>query len=353
MTAPQFFPKPQPLSLAALCAATGATLPEGDHTGKSFASVAPLDRASPHEISFLENPKYLDALRATRAGACLVSPRYADKVPPGTLPLVVPEPYVAFAKVLALLYPQALVPQLSAPQQGRASSFVHPDARLEDGVMLDPGVVIGAGAEVGSGTHIGAHAVIGAEVRIGRDCSIGAHTTLSHALIGNHVIIHPGTRIGQDGFGFAMGPRGHLKVPQVGRVIIQDHVEIGANTTIDRGAIRDTVIGEGAKIDNLVQIAHNVVIGRHAVIVAQTGVSGSTEIGDFAALGGQAGITGHLTIGAGAQIAAQSGVMTDVPARERWGGSPARPMREWFRTLLGVEQLLKQKAEGLKTRETE
>ncbi|MBV1705617.1 MAG: UDP-3-O-(3-hydroxymyristoyl)glucosamine N-acyltransferase [Hyphomicrobiales bacterium] len=353
MAGPHFFPAPAPLRLDDICAATGARLPDGDHAGLTFAAVAPLDRAGPHDISFLENPKYIDALRASRAGACLVAPRYADKVPPTTLALVVAEPYVAFARVLALLYPQAMRPATLLPQEGRAASFIHAEARLEDGVVLDPCVVIGAGAEIGAGTHIGAHAVIGAGVRIGRDCSIGAHTTLSHALVGNNVIIHPGTRIGQDGFGFAMGPGGHLKVPQVGRVIIQDHVEIGANSTIDRGAIRDTVIGEGAKIDNLVQIAHNVVIGRHAVIVAQSGISGSTEIGDFAALGGQAGITGHLRIGAGAQIAAQSGVMTDVPARERWGGSPARPMREWFRTLLGIEQLLKQKADESKGKEPE
>ncbi len=353
MAEPQFFKTPTPLFVADICAATGATLPGGDHAALSFGGVAPLDRARAHELSFLENPKYLDALRATKAGACFVAPRYADKVPAGTLALVVPEPYIAFAKLLSLLYPEALRPVALLPGEGREACFIHPDARLEDGVTLDPGVVIGAGAEIGAGTHIGPHGVIGAQVRIGRNCSIGAHVTLSHALLGDHVIIHPGARIGQDGFGFAMGPQGHLKVPQVGRVIIQDRVEIGANTTIDRGAIRDTVIGEGAKIDNLVQIAHNVVIGRHAVIVAQVGISGSTEIGDFAALGGQAGITGHLRIGAGAQIAAQSGVMGDVPPRERWGGSPARPMREWFRTLLGIEQLIKQKADGSKNKDAE
>jgi UDP-3-O-[3-hydroxymyristoyl] glucosamine N-acyltransferase len=153
------------------------------------------------------------------------------------------------------------------------------------------------------------------------------------------VIIHPGVHIGQDGFGFALGPRGHLKVPQVGRVIIQDDVEIGAGTTIDRGANRDTIIGEGTKIDNLVQIAHNVVIGRHCVLVAQAGVSGSTVIGDFAALGGQAGLTGHLTIGPGAQIAAQSGVMRDVPAGEKWGGAPASPMRDYLRQVAALRKL--------------
>ena len=218
---------------------------------------------------------------------------------------------------------------------------MHPLARLEAGVTVDPGAVIGPHAEIGSGTMVGASAVIGPHVRIGRDCAIGAHASLSHALVGNRVIIHPGARIGQDGFGFAMSARGHLKVPQVGRVIIQDDVEIGANSTVDRGANRDTIIGEGSKIDNLVQIGHNVRIGRHCVIVAQVGISGSTDIGDFAVIGGQAGITGHLTIGSGAQVAAQSGVMNNVPPGARWGGSPAKDIREWFKTIAGVERLLK------------
>ena len=169
---------------------------------------------------------------------------------------------------------------------------------------------------------IGPHAVIGPQVRIGRDGAIGATTTIAAALIGDRVIIHPGAHVRQDGFGFALGRHGHLKVPQVGRVIIQDDVEIGAGVTIDRGANRDTVVGEGAKIDNLVQIGHNVVIGRHAVLVSQSGVSGSSVIGDFAALGGRAGIAGQLKIGPGAQVAAAAGMMTDIPAGERSAGAP-------------------------------
>jgi UDP-3-O-[3-hydroxymyristoyl] glucosamine N-acyltransferase len=197
--------------------------------------------------------------------------------------------------------------------------------------VVEPGAVIGPRAQIGAGTLIGANAVIGPDVCIGRDCSVGPGASVLCALVGNRVVLHAGVRIGQDGFGFAMGPGGHLKVPQIGRVIIQDDVEIGANTTIDRGALRDTFIGEGTKIDNLVQIAHNVVIGRHCVIVSQVGISGSTQIADYVAIGGQAGLTGHLKIGLGAQIGAQAGVMSDIPAGERWWGTPARPMADAMR----------------------
>jgi UDP-3-O-[3-hydroxymyristoyl] glucosamine N-acyltransferase len=220
---------------------------------------------------------------------------------------------------------------------------VHSTARLESGVTVDPGAVIGPRAEIGAGTVIGPTAVIGPDVRIGRDARIGAGATITHALIGDRVVIHPGCRIGQDGFGYQMGGRGHGKVPQVGRVIIQDDVEIGAGTTIDRGAMRDTVIGEGTKIDNLVQIGHNVSVGRHCIIVAQSGLSGSVTLEDWVMLGGQVGIADHLTIGEGAQIGAASGVMHDVPAGARWIGTPAKPAREQFREFAAVTRLARQR----------
>ncbi|MBV8104569.1 MAG: UDP-3-O-(3-hydroxymyristoyl)glucosamine N-acyltransferase [Hyphomicrobiales bacterium] len=336
----RFFPSCAAPSLAEVASWCGAALASEADASRIISDVAALDQAGPGDLTFLDNSKYLDAFRSTRAAAALVAPRHAESAPAGCVALLTREPYRAMAMVMAKLYPGAVKPGSVFHDTGVSpAAFVHPSARLEAGVVVEPGAVIGRGAEIGGGTTIGPHAVIGPEVRIGRDGAVGASTTIVAALIGDRVIIHPGAHIGQDGFGFALGPRGHLKVPQIGRVIIQDDVEIGAGVTIDRGANRDTVIGEGTKIDNLVQIGHNVLIGRHAVLVSQSGVSGSSAIGDFAALGGQAGIAGHLKIGAGAQVAAAAGVMTDIPAGERWGGAPAKPIREFFREVAAVKQL--------------
>lgn len=340
MADPVFHTPQPPLRLGEIAALTGLALPAGADPGRAMTGAAPLELAGPDDVAYMDNAKYGEALAATWAGLCLVSRRYAAKVPPGTIALVAAQPARSFAQVLARFYPDALRPGSTFGQSGVApGSHVHPAARLEPGVTVDPGAVVGPGAEIGAGTVIGAQAVVGANVRIGRNCSIGPGVVLTHALVGNHVILHPGVKVGQDGFGYAMGPGGHLKVPQVGRVIIQDHVEVGANTTIDRGGLRDTVIGEGTKIDNLVQIAHNVVIGRHCVIVSQVGISGSTTLDDFVVLGGQVGVVGHVRIGAGSQIAGSSNVNKDVPAGVRWGGTPAKPVREWFREMTTLKAL--------------
>lgn len=340
MSDPVFFRRAASLTIAEIVDITGAKpLHEADLSAR-IESLAPLDHGVPGALVFLDNPKYAHQLRTTRATACLVTQRYSENVPHGTITLVTPEPYAACAKISARMFPDAMRPGSLFGGTGISpGAYIHPEARLEPGVTVDPGAVIGPRAEIGEGTCIGPNAVIGPDVRIGRNCSIGPQSTVLYALVGDRVILHPGVRIGQDGFGFAMSPRGHLKVPQIGRVIIQNDVEIGANTTIDRGANRDTVIGEGTKIDNLVQIGHNVTIGRHCVIVSQVGISGSTDLGDFVAAGGQAGITGHLKIGMGAQIGAQSGVMTDIPAAGRWGGSPAQPMREYMRAVATLQKL--------------
>ncbi|WP_106753263.1 UDP-3-O-(3-hydroxymyristoyl)glucosamine N-acyltransferase [Pannonibacter carbonis] len=340
MADPVFFAPMPVLPLAELAEVCGAELQRGA-SDLTISCVAPLEDAREGALVFFDNTRYLDQLAATRATACIVAPKHAGKVPEGVALLVSKDPYRAWAKVLARLYPQAMAPLPAYGNDAGISprAVVHPEARLEDDVTIEPGAVVGAGAEIGSGSHVGPNAVIGQNVRIGRDCHIGANAVVQHALLGNRVILHPGVAIGQDGFGYAMGLGGHLKVPQIGRVIIQDDVEVGANTTIDRGANRDTVVGEGTRIDNQVQVGHNVNIGRHCIIVSQVGLSGSSTLADYVAIGGQSGVAGHVEIGMGAQIAAVSVVNDSVPAGGRYGGTPAKPVKQWFRELTALKKL--------------
>ncbi len=344
MNHPGFFDIAGPFTLAEIAAATGSEVQDAAAAGgRTLAGVQPLSEASPDYLSFFENRKYLPLLLETKAGGCLVSPQFADRVPAGTVALVTKTPYRAFAQALALFYPEAMRSKAAA---GNTDARISPSAVIEDGAEIEPGAVIGPEACIGRGTRIAAGAVIGYRVAIGRDCYIGACTSVVHALVGDRVILHAGVRIGQDGFGFAMGRDGHLKVPQVGRVIIQDDVEIGANSTVDRGALKDTIIGEGTKIDNLVQIGHNVVIGRHCVIVGQVGISGSTELGDFVVMGGQSGAVGHIKIGTGAQIAGGSHPKDDVPPGAVMAGTPARPFKQWAREVAAVSRLTRRGPDG-------
>jgi UDP-3-O-[3-hydroxymyristoyl] glucosamine N-acyltransferase len=341
MAQPNFFEQHAPMTLAAIATATGATLVDpgrGEHVIEGLAS---LDEAGPMHLAFFDNLKYIDQLTATHAGAVLVSPRFEARVPAHVAVLRAAQPFRAFVNLARDLHKDALRPQSWFGCEGISpQAIVDPTARLEDGVIIEPLAVIGAHVEIGAGTVVGAGAVIGAHVKIGRDCNVGPRTAIQCALIGNNVLIHPGCSIGQDGYGFIFfGPDGHLKVPQTGRVLIQNHVEIGAGTTIDRGSLRDTVIGEGTKVDNQVQIGHNVTIGRHCLLAAQIGLAGSLTIGDNVALGAKVGINNHLKIGDGAQVTAMSGVKDDIPPNGRWGGFFAKPTKQWFREIVAVERL--------------
>ncbi len=349
----EFF-RSSPKSVADIAALLSLDLGAGADQTRVMTGVSALDRAGPDDVTFLENTLYKDALLKTRAGVALVAAPFASYVPAATIALIVPHPHAAFAMVATALYPTAAQPGLIFGQSGiSAGASVHAEARLEPNVALDPGVVIGPGAEVGSGTTIAANSVIGPHVRIGRNCHIGSNVTILSALIGNDVIIHSGSSIGQDGFGFAIGRQGHTKVPQIGRVIIQDRVELGANVTIDRGGVRDTIIGEGSKLDNMVHIAHNVVMGRHCLIAGQVGIAGSSDIGDFVVMGGQVGITGHAKIGSGTQIAGGSAVISDLEAGSKVGGYPARPIKTWFREVAAMARLARQTRGGQRSDPTD
>jgi UDP-3-O-[3-hydroxymyristoyl] glucosamine N-acyltransferase len=349
MAQPTFFANPPPKTLAEIAALAGAHLADPSRAGQTIRGLASLDEAGPSHLTFFDNLKYADQLAATRAGACIVDKRFEADVPACVVVLRVAQPFRAFVQVARELHREALRPQSWFGVEGIApSAIIDPGAHLEDGVIVEPLVVIGANVEIGAGTIVGAGAVIGPGVKIGRDCNVGARTTIQCALIGNNVLIHSGCSIGQDGYGFLFGPEGHLKVPQIGRVLIQNNVEIGAGTTIDRGSQRDTVIGEGTKIDNQVQIGHNVTIGRHCLLAAQIGLAGSLTIGDNVALGAKVGINNHLTIGDGAQVTAMSAVKDDIPANGRWGGHFAKPTKQWFREIVAVERLVRDNAADLK-----
>jgi UDP-3-O-[3-hydroxymyristoyl] glucosamine N-acyltransferase len=337
MDHPGFFERAAPVRLDHLAQKVGAELAPDADPATIIHDVKGLADAGPGDVSFLDNRKFLPLLASSRASAFLVAPAFSTRIPKGAAALVMPQPYRGFALALQLFYPDAMWSRTTMAAAG--DPLVHPSARLEEDVTIEPGAVVGREAQIGRGTRIAAGAVIGYRVTIGRGAYVGPGASVLHALIGDRVILHSGVRVGQDGFGFAMGAKGHLKVPQIGRVIIQDDVEIGANTCIDRGALKDTVIGEGTKIDNLVQIGHNVVMGRHCVIVGQVGIAGSAELGDFVVMGGQSGLVGHIKVGSGAQIAGGSHAKDDVPAGARIGGTPAVPLAEWARQIATLKRL--------------
>jgi UDP-3-O-[3-hydroxymyristoyl] glucosamine N-acyltransferase len=330
----RFFPQPSGLSVREIAALTGAVPRQGTQLDCIVSGIATIERARPSDLIFIDSPKYADRLAETCGGVCLTTERLAERAPLSLCVLHTPNPFRDFVVVARELYPESLRPRSLFETEGVAEgAIVHPTAAIEEGAIIDPGAVIGPRAAIGAGTVIAATAVIGPDVQIGRDCAIGPGVSVTHALIGDGVILHAGCRIGQDGYRYHPSDKGHVKVPQLGRVIVQDHVEIGANSAVDRGGIGDTVIGEGTKIDNLVQIGHNCQIGRHCIIVALCGLSGSVVLGDFAVLGGQVGVADHIAIGEGAKVGAQSGVMSHIPAGEQWLGFPAMPGSQFLRAI--------------------
>ncbi|MCJ7528136.1 MAG: UDP-3-O-(3-hydroxymyristoyl)glucosamine N-acyltransferase [Methyloceanibacter sp.] len=339
MQHPGFFQRGGPYALRVIVEATGAELVELGDGEREIDDLRPLHLATRTHLTFCASRKYAVQLAETHAAACLIKHRDASLVPLGAAAVMTDAPHRAFAIAVGLLYPESLQPTATGAAANAEGKLVHPTAEIAENVTIEPGAIVGREARIGAGTAIAAGAIVGYRVFVGRNCYIGAGAAVTHALIGERVILHSGVRIGQDGFGYAMSAEGHIKIPQVGRVIIGDDVEIGANSTVDRGFLMDTVIGEGTKIDNLVQIAHNVVIGRHCVIIAQSGIAGSAQLGDFVIMGAQSGIVEHVKIGDGAQIAGMAHVKNDVLPGARMGGTPARPFREWAREVAAVKQL--------------
>lgn len=339
----RFYHKAGPFSLTDLAALCHAELRIPEQViPPMIEDVRPLGVATNRDIACYHNTKYNQELQETKAVACLIHPDNVHQAPEHMILLMTPRPYRAYGRLLSHFYPENKSssndnhPKVIAP-----TAIVSPTAIIGPNCFIDNYAIIGDNVEIGEGTRIGAHSVIEKGVKIGSYGHIEAHVTISHSLIGDHVLIKTGARIGQKGFGFDMDDQGHVSIPQLGRVIVGDRVEIGSNTTIDRGSNADTEIGNGCRIDNLVQIAHNVVLGENCILVAQVGIAGSSKLGKFVIAAGQAGIAGHLTLGDGVRIAAKSGLMRNVPAGETVAGIPAVPIREHFKQVATLAKLTK------------
>jgi len=332
---PRFFPPADSFDLEQLAEISGANAQKKGWADIVYTEVAALDDAGETSVTFLDNKMYLGQYQETNAGCCIVSAAYADQAPTALNLLLSDTPYLAYARIAEAFHPDA--DRSYCP--GHADNAIHPSATIGEGTVLGAGAVVGPNAEIGENCRIGPNTFIGDAVRIGDNCRLGPSVSVRFAIIGANVTLFAGVRIGEAGFGFAASPTGAVTVPQIGRVVIEDNVEIGANSTIDRGASPDTVIGAGTRIDNLVQIGHNVRIGKGCIIVAQSGVAGSCTIGNGVQIGGQVGIAGHLVIGDDARIAAQSGIMRDIAAGAIIAGSPSMPAKQYFRQVVALSRL--------------
>ncbi|MGA7674400.1 MAG: UDP-3-O-(3-hydroxymyristoyl)glucosamine N-acyltransferase [Rhizomicrobium sp.] len=340
MADPRFYDNRGPYTLAEVCAKAGAAVPAGADDLSRIDDLASLSGAVAAHLSFYADKRAATEFSRTRAGFCFV-PAKTDRAvesPPQLVTIPCAAVQHAFATAANMFYPEA-----SLDDWSRQRDPVDPSAEIGERVVLSAGVVVGPQAQIGDDTRIGPNTVIGRGVTVGRGCEIGSNVSISHAYLGDQLLILSGAQIGQPGFGFASDGQGHIKIPQLGRVIVQDKVEIGAGVTIDRGALGDTVIGEGTKIDNLVQIGHNVHIGRHCVIVSQTGISGSTTLGDFVVLGGQCGISDHCRIGNGARLGGRSAMIIgqELEGGRDYAGTPAKPVKDWIRELHAVAAMIR------------
>lgn len=343
----RFYKKNGPFTLSDLALNGQCEIGRGDPS-LLITDVASLNGAESSHISLCRSAKFTEALEKTQASACIVPAELVEKAPPHLALLIAKYPHRSFALIATSFYPEEKASGEIAP-----TAVIHPTAKLGKNVEIGPMAVIGAHVELGDGVKIGPLTIIGEGVVIGDHSIIESHVSLSHALLGKHVHIKPGARIGQSGFGFFMDSGdmgGHVPVPQLGRVIIHDFVEIGANTTVDRGSGDDTLIGLGTRIDNLVQVAHNVHFGKGCVMVAQTGVAGSTKFGNYVAAGGQAGFADNLKIGTGARLGAQCGIMRDVLEGEVLAGSPAMPLKSHYRQVAVLKRLAEENRKKINTR---
>ncbi len=330
----RFYSKLRPHSVEELANLIGAAVAQDQKT-IMVEDLSALDKATPKDIVFLNRKEFLPLLKTTQARACVITQEFMDQTPPSVISLVVKDPQVAFAKIAQIFYPEA--------HHAPVFTGNPKNAKIHETAIVGQNVSMGDGVEIGAHTKIGAGVSIGAGVKIGSHCQIYDQVTITHAMLGDYIEIHSGARIGQPGFGFAVEQGKMLDIPQLGRVIIHDHVRIGANTSIDRGAMQDTVVGPWCRIDNLVQIAHNVTLGTGCIIVSQVGIAGSTEIGDYSILAGQVGVKDHLKIGKGVKVAAQSGIGKDLEDGAVVGGYPAVPIQDWHRQTIALSRLIKRK----------
>lgn len=347
MLGPVFFSPSRELTIGEVADYTGATLLDQTHASRIVTRLTSIADAGEGALVFLENTKNFGEFKNMNVAAVLCTEAVATSLSGDTAVLITPYPRRDFSSVGRMLFPNAVRPESWFGNTGVSpEAIIHPTAHVGVGATIEAGAVLGKNVTVGAGSLVSSSAVIGAGCQIGSDCYVAPGVSVQFALIGNTVSLHPGVRIGQDGFGFGAGVGSVENIPPMGRAIIEDDVEIGANTTVARGAPGDTIIGAGTKIDNLVQIAQSVRIGRFCLIAAHCSISASCIIGDNTMLGGLVSVADHTVIGTSVGVAAGSDVINNIPDGERWGGVPARPIKQWFRDIVNVRDIERSKHSG-------